>query len=526
MRTSDWVWRGLLGLALLLAACTPASSSPPDPGPPPVRNTVQILYDLTAGTNSDLTGVGLGVPGFNPDEAAQLYATLLANLLGRYPDLKVRVAPVSSYSGLEADVLRVFYIGSVFDATPPEALLRDAEGGGPITWLGYNLWKLGDRQSGLGLRYRRVLSAVTAEEVDDSFSTVRYRDYAYQKLTRSGDAVVPNQIVQVDSGPDNRVHAWAEKPGGERTPYAVQSGGFWYIADIPFTYAHELDRYLVFADLLGVMLGRDETCLPRALIRLEDAEPTDTPADLQAALDVLERLQIPFAVATIPRFTDGVNNFSVEWTDRPQALEQLRRVERIGGRIVGHGYTHQYKSLRNPSGVSGTDWEFWDITRNQPIPGMTPAEALLRVQTGDAILRGLGLNPAAWVTPHYMMPPGFYPQLNPLYPRFFERRLYQAGQTYLGQFFPYPVRDVSGALMLPENTNLVNATRRPADIVEIARANRALRCPWLGTFFHPYLLGAPAASGGVTPQEFEQMLSDIRNLGYTFVDINSVDLGQ
>lgn len=498
----------------------------------PTAKTVWVLYD--SGVSSARTfpssykrvGGGVSLQAFNESETAQLNAVMTANLIGRYPDLKVQIKPVSSYTGLSSNVLRVFYIGSSFDAVLPEALLRDAAAGAPITWVGYNIWQLGDRLDSLGLTYNSVVVATTAAQVKAGYNTITYRGYAYQKLTNSGGAVVPTELVSMSTSPSNTVHAWASNAAGKQIPYAIQSGNFWYIADMPFSYSHELDRYVAFSDMIGLMLGHGEICSAKALVRLEDVSPQTSPADLKAALDVLEKLQIPFGVAIIPQYRDGLQNITQNFSDQPDLVAQLRRIPALGGRFFQHGYTHQYKNLANPSGISGLDWEFWDNAKDAPITGMTADEAVSRIQTGKQLLMDLGLLPVGWITPHYAMAPDFYAKVNTLYDRFYERRLYQVGQTFQGQFFPYPVRDVSGAFLIPENTNYVGETRRPADIVEVARANRALHCPWVGSFFHPFLLGMTASQGGVTASEFENMLTSIRSLGYTFVDPSSVTLGQ
>ena len=67
-----------------------------------------------------------------------------------------------------------------------------------------------------------------------------------------------------------------------------------------------------------------------------------------------------------------------------------------------HGYTHQYGEQKNPyTGVSGDDYEFWNIVDNKPVaedsvdwvvepPGLR----------ADGPARN-GYDPVAWETPHY-----------------------------------------------------------------------------------------------------------------------------
>ncbi|MDX2003811.1 MAG: DUF2334 domain-containing protein [Meiothermus sp.] len=508
---------------LLLMAC----SAGPDPVPP---KKVLILHGSAPSgaartfPDSFIRPDGVSGQALSPGDTSRFYAALLQNLLGRYANLRIETRPAAEYTGV-GDYVRVFYIGSVFNEALPPALLSDAAAKAPITWIGYNLWQIKDLEGSLSIKNNpTVLASSSAAQVDASFSAVRYRDYLFKKLTRSGGSVVPNEIVRTESLNLNAavVEAWAENAAGEKIPYAVRNGHFWFIADLPFTYAHELDRYLVFADLLGPMLDRGEVCEAgaRAVIRLEGVSPVIQAAQLKTAVDTLVSQQVPFAVSTIPVYKDG-DRATVNWAERPEALEQLNRARQAEARIVQNGYSHQYQG-----GVTLADSEFWDLGTGQP--RMAAPEAVQRLEAGKKILGDLGLEPVAWQTPSNAMPPDLYGRVNGAFPRFFERRLYQVGQgegrIIQGQFFPYPVRDASGALMVPENSNYIGAGRTPADILEVARANKALRCPWLGLAFNPFLLGLPANQGGVSAQEFLKLVTDIRSLGYTFVDINGVEV--
>ncbi|WP_045233458.1 DUF2334 domain-containing protein, partial [Deinococcus pimensis] len=70
----------------------------------------------------------------------------------------------------------------------------------------------------------------------------------------------------------------------------------------------------------------------------------------------------------------------------------------------------------------------------------------------------------------------------------FERRTYRAGSVTFEQFFPYPVWDEHGTFVLPENLSNVETVTSLTRMLEVARANRALRCPWASFFVHPYQL--------------------------------------
>lgn len=83
-----------------------------------------------------------------------------------------------------------------------------------------------------------------------------------------------------------------------------------------------------------------------------------------------------------------------------------------------------------------------------------------------------------------------------------------------GQFFPYPVRDVYGAVVVPENIGNVapeafnqHDSRSAADMIADARANKVVRDSVASLFYHPFLGTAGLAT----------LIDGISDLGYQFV---------
>lgn len=503
----NFVWRAMIVVSLWLStnACEQASVAAPR-GVEGLPNEVLILYTDTVDG------------GFPYTDLAFAHAILLQNLIGHDPELHARIEAVSKYAAGEAlAARRTFYLGVSFNDPVPDDLVIDAMAGANLTWVGRNLWqlerpRLGASLSRLGLRYVGTHQASTPLEIDASFNRVEYKRYSFQK------ALAPMEMAEVQSLDDRvMVPAWALDRSGRRIPYALHSGAFWFVADDPFSFMHETDRYLVFADLIDEMLERPEACEPRAMLRLEDVHANDSASGLTRTLEVLDRLRVPFALAVIPQYLRPSG--TVNWADRPQMLGAVRYAERIGGRVFQHGYTHQYENLLNPSGVSAFDYEFWDIAHNAPIPGLSPSAALERALRGKAILEEIGLHPIGWVTPHYTAPAELYASFNAVYTTAFERRFYQRGRVIAGQFFPYPVRDVYGTTILPENIGDVQTSTPIPVLLERARANRSLRCPWAGLYFHPYLL----ADGYTGPDrleaaDIESLILEMQRLGYRFID--------
>lgn len=463
---------------------------------------------------------GLRTQAYNEVDGAKITAQIIANLVGGSKGYRAVIRPISAYKAGDAfNAARVIYAGTTYNHPIPQAFVEDINKGAPVTWLSYNIWKLGDTQN-LGFSYQGIEAASTARAAGTSFNTIRYNGYDFKKELR------PMEMVKVSAASDTKVLAWALKPSGERTPYALQKGSFWYIADIPTSWVYERDRYLVFTDLVPKMLGVELSCEPRALIRVEDVKPADNAVDLNRVFTMLEELTIPFGIATVPLGRDELKNETTVWTDNQAALDAVLTAQDGMGEVFQHGYTHTYDGLANPSGKSGEDWEFWNINTNGPIPSLSPQEAAQRVADGKSVLEALGLLPRGWVTPHYAADPDYYPGFRDIYWRNFERRMISSGDTFAGQLFTYPVRDsLSRALILPENANFISKTNSLENILETAKANKALSCPWLGMFIHPYLFN-PDYNGtdAVTVSEFKQFVTDLRGLGYEFQKLSSVTL--
>jgi uncharacterized protein YdaL len=500
------------------------------PGLAETYNTRQS--DSTTGQfSSNLSAAELTTQAFSYTDAAQIYAIFLNNLIGRYQGLTVTRKGVSTYQAGEANShLRTFYIGSTYGDPVPQALITDSLAGAPVTWINYQIWNvvpfsnaINASASPLGFSYTGLIGAYQPADYNATFNKVDYRGFTFNKY------LAPMEMGEVKLERTNlTVHAWTKNAAGRQIPYALQSGNFWYISDNPFSYIHETDRYVVFADLLGPMLGHNETCEPRAIGRMEDLSPNDAGADLKRMLDILNKVKIPFAATAIPLYKNNTTGITRTWQANASALKELKRIPSIRGRIFQHGYTHQYEAFNNPYGETGDDFEFWQATDNGnggfnyigPIPGQTPASALQRVLAGRTILQSLGLSAVGWVTPHYAADPSFYANFNTVYPKVMERRLYRVGDIVAGQFFPYPVKDIYGTLILPETLGSVQSGYLIDRVMAAARANRVLRCPWAGHFFHAYTI-APSWIGGdnyISPAQFEKLLRDIQALGFRYVD--------
>ena len=532
-----------LALSLLTAALAACGTAPTPIGnvsnadaPNEVETAaiVPVVTPLTPTNEVVILYSNISNSPFPYTDLSKTYATFIGNLVGRYPELTITTKAISDYKAGDAQKSkRTFYIGSYYDEAVPAALQTDIAGGAPVTWMNYNLWRLdATTMTKLGLKFLALHPAYTPDEYNTTFNKVEYKGYTYSKYLAPME-MNEIQVTAVTNPPTPGssptpataapvVQAYAVNSSGAKIPYVTQSGNFYFVADNPFTYMHETDRYVAFTDMIGPMLGHNETCEARAVARVEDLSPTNDVTAVSAMMGTLKKLNAPFGVTVIPEYVDNTTTpvTRVSWKNKAQMLKQLRNIPAMGGVYFQHGYTHQFDNMKNPYGISGDDWEFWDRNTQRPIIGMTQASALLRINTGKKILNDLGItNIVGWTTPHYAADPGLYKAFNTVYNRVWERRLYQSGTVIAGQFYTYPVRDAYGSLVIPENLGNIQENNLPAKIIENARANRNLRCPWAGVFFHPYLL--ETGYDGIdktTPAQLEKMVSDIQAMGYKFVN--------
>ncbi len=480
-----------------------------------------ILYDTT------------GPWGF----LGELYAQQTANLVSRFGTWTA--APVASYiPGQMAGYSAVVYIGSTYDEPLPLAFLADARAQAvPLIWMYDNIWQFtaeyADFQGLMGWMW-------TGFDLGP-FSGVTYRGTLLDRDPLNGGGILG---VAVSDPAKVQVLAMAQRADGTTLPWAVKSGNLFYLGEIPFSYVGPNDRYLAFTDLLYTVLAPATTTRHRALVRIEDVGPDADPAELKAVADVLYKRKIPFSVAVYPAYRDpnGVYNDGVatsyDLVNRKSVVSALAYMKSKGGTLLMHGYTHQYSNLINPySGASGDDFEFFTAHVNDanyvvydgPVPVDSQAWASGRVSAGRKAFTKAGLAvPTTFELPHYAGSMADYTAIRAVFSRRYDRGLYFGGllkdgtpdYTRLnGQFFPYPVKDLYGFFVVPENLGSVepewynnNPPRLPADILDTGRRNLVVRDGFASFFYHPYL-----GTGMLT-----QVVDGLKAQGWTFVSADSV----
>ena len=464
-------------------------------------------------------------------------ALLTANLAGHFG--MAALQPIGEYRAGEARRFSaVIVLPSVMGPAPPAVLLADVRSASrPVIWIQH-----GAQALLLDPAYARSAGWRVSAPHSALISEVDYRGAAFPRDLRGAWQVSDPAITDPSRA---SVLAWAVAPDGARTPWAIRSGALTYVLEAPFAYTHEDDRYVAFADILMRALAPNTPERHRALLRIEDVGPEANPATVRRLVDLLSREGVPFSIATYDGYRDAFGHFNkgrplaFGYAERPELVAALRYARDHGGTLVAHGHTHQAGRIANPyAGVSGGDFEFYraqlDEARAVRLTGPLPQDgraawsarlAALEVAWSKA---GLG-RPAIFTTPHYAASPNAYAAIRARFPVRYERALYFPGGDVAGapalpyapvdEFFPYPVRDVRGDVIVPENLGylaqkggLSGGGRSPDQILASARRNLVVRDGFASFFVHWY-------------GDTDALLKSVRGLkamGYTFVTPRTV----
>jgi uncharacterized protein YdaL len=537
------------------------------------RLDVLIVYDATG------PYAGLGV----------IYSEMLMNLLGHFGIVDAWAISTAEYqAGDLLDNEVTFYIGSTYEEPLPAAFVADFwVDDRPLIWMGYNLWQIAwanwnDFILEYGFQHSHIEGNDGAGQNTMFYRYVQYQGtelpkFAWWNTDRQTFINDPFlNVLLIDDA--NLVDVSAEivhSGSGDVQPYVLTSGNLTVVNDIPFTYIHEQDRYLAFADMLHDMIGIEHTASKKALFRLEDVHPNVAPSDIHSVTDVMrEQGGRPWSIALVPVYADPLgyyNNgvprtFDMNSRTARTWRNKVNRARNNGAELVMHGTTHQYGAQANPyNGVSGDDFEFWDAVAEAPVALDSYAWFADTVQDGLAEMAQRNWTPVAFEVPHYRASVADYLYLNDFFDVTYQRAVYQdyevelwgnvytqnaiweddqsvqdwnaanitvAGDLWGGQFYPYVIeKDVFGHKVLPENLGNIEPAefalapqyvRTVPDLLTNAEKNLVNRCGFASFFFHPYLIQFPNIPNAGGQQALRDIVNGIEAMGYTFVAPSSL----
>ena len=537
MSTSSFVRMLLLVATILTASISHAQASP----------KVLILYDAPVGEATEKLGFS--------------YAIMLRNLLGHF-DSAVDLLPVQNYvQGKLEGYGATFYMGDHYDAPVPPSLLSDiAATSKTIVWFKYNIWQLAWNPT-YNFTARTGLSFQDLKDFDTPptptnpapgfFDTVTYKNkamvkyYAYNPTTGAVYSDPDAGAMQiVDATKAVAIAPIKNSKSGVQIPYITKSGKFWYFADIPFSYIGPRDRYLVLTDVLHDILEIPHAENHRAMVRLEDVGALVSVATMKKLSDYLYTKKIRFSVAAIPYYRDPLGAYNggipqqVPLAFASNLKTSLNYALSKNAEIVMHGYTHQYDSTPNrATGVSGDDYEFWNIVTNTPVSEDSTAWAAGRLNAGLLELTNNGYTPIAWEAPHYQSSPLSIKAVPAVFGTTYQRVVYYTSDTpkltldksrdyAVGQFFPYVIKsDYYGQKILPENLGNIEYDIRNIDpnsnfnytwqdLKTNAEYALVVRDGFASFFFHPFWLEPEINKPGFA--DFTSIVDAITGMGYVW----------
>ncbi|TML22284.1 MAG: DUF2334 domain-containing protein [Actinobacteria bacterium] len=509
------------GAALFATTAVPLPGATSGTGIPGATGRTLVLYDST------------GPYAFLGEQ----YALVTANLSSHFGDWTAQPA-VDYAAGELASFSAVVYVGSTYDEPLPVALLDDVDATTkPVVWMYDNIWQLTARDPNFAGTHGFTWTSFDFASV----SKVNYKGQSFTRDPQNGAGIMGTSI----SDPTKAVSVGdAVRDDGTTLPWGVKAGNFTYLGEIPYAYMTMDDRYVAFADVLMSALAPTTVERHRALVRIEDVGPDADPTQLRATTNYLYGKGIPFTVAVYPRYRDPNGTYSngvaedYPLAQRPQVVTELKYMQSHGGTLLMHGYTHQYSNVANPyNGVSADDFEFYrahidaanNVVYDGPVAEDSQSWAQGRIDASFAAFTAAGLaKPTIFEFPHYA---GSDPDNRAVAATFqvrYDRGLYPSGALrggtldntrIIGQFFPYPVRDIYGVLVVPENLGNIellpfnnHPPRLPADIIASAQRNTVVRDGVASFFFHPYL----------DVSYLQTTVEGIQAAGYTFVPASAM----
>ncbi len=426
----------------------------------------------------------------------------LATLLGHF-DTKSTIKGVSQYTAGEVNNYDfAFYYGDSFKNIVPEKFLSDIlTTKTTIVWMGtgfIDFSRAHDCKKKFGYSVASIDSII-------GYDIVKSGNSIFTRIDRSLG------VIQIADKNNVQVLATAYSSLRKKeTPYIVRSKNLYYIADSPFAYATETDRYLLFADMLHDILGEQHDEVHSALIRIEDISPVDNPDKIREIADLLSKRGIPFLIGVIPYYVNPGTGLRVSLSEKPDMVDALKYAARNGGSLIMHGSTHQYK------GVTASDFEFWDQNTNRPIKDENEAEFSRKIEDGIQQFLKNGLFPIVWETPHYTASFLFYRTVAKYFSSAMEPRL--AIEDFdQSQYFPYIIKkDLFGQKIYPENlgyvpydTDVTVGEEAVKNILKGAKASFQVRDGFAACFFHSFN----------DLKLLEQIVDGITAMGYTYVDL-------
>lgn len=467
----------------------------------------------------------------------------LENVLGHFKFIYYH-KPTSEYQKGEIfNYDAVFYFGSVAGAYIPKEFLEDLlEYDLPIVWIGNNF---NNFQHELGLKPEKYFG-FKVDSISYGYD-VRGRRGFYRYLNYKGLTFSKwyswNYLAVLEWDPEVavttildsnlakvvlKIRWWGYgEPLRSEIPYIIRSRNFWYIAGDPFSYIGPSTPYTIFCDILHDILGQNHHYPPRALVRLEDINPSDDPENIIKTVDFLSSQNIPFSMAVVPIYRNPYDGKTIYLHDVPKLVRALKYALKHGGKIFMHGTTHQQDiTTWQKYNITTIAYEYFDFDTKTPVPGDNLMWVYQRIKEGINEFKLVGLPIVGFEVPHYSASRLDFYVFGHLFNLNYHRpALYLEapdGIVYENQFFPFVVYwDIYGETLIPENLGYVGNDpgyfNPPDSIIAHAKYFLAVRDGIASFFWHPTLTAYADEKHFFGLESLKKIIRNLQQMGYTFV---------
>ncbi|SDJ86621.1 DUF2334 domain-containing protein [Natronincola ferrireducens] len=421
---------------------------------------------------------------------------ILDMLLGGFTDNIVFKASSQVVKNDLEEVTHLFYYGQQREVLPQTFLEIVGDYTGVMVVIGYNVEQIGNRFSFLDLLTdKAIIHQITLGDNPN-------KQLSFIPQIIFNIALVDNQKARVLLLGKNKNNEY---------PVFVQHGKNYYLAShyikSPFSIA--------FAEVLYEVFQEEGQVQNPAYIRLEDIHPLVDPEKMMDIAKILKEKNIPYMITVIPVYTNPETGRRYHFSDSPKLLRVLKYMQRNGGSIVLHGYTHQFRLSE-----TGEGFEFWDVEYNMPIYHGQDDEVVVktredfsseeeyedylsqqkafernyietRITRGIQELANYGLYPLAFEAPHYTMSQHGYEVISEYFSTYVGQLQISDDDWRIMTTVPYMTKPtfLHGMTLIPETIGYVDPDNPQSieKMLSLAQDYQFVRDGMVGGFYHPYL---------------------------------------
>lgn len=283
---------------------------------------------------------------------------------------------------------------------------------------------------------------------------------------------------------------------------------------------------------VGIVDPGSPKVIKPALLRLEDVGPggpylgEENLHKLYAIAEYLQQEGIPFHLSLIPRIVVPKKGYDAGIADDTPYVRSfvatIREMQKMGGIIGIHGYTHQ-----TGSDPSGWGYEFYDRLENPRVPD-TYEYARDRIDRAIALFEKAGITPGYWETPHYTASlkqhPAFEEQMGLLY-----ENKHRGEMTNNYKTIDFSGKGFRGFVTVPAPLGNID---RDGDMEKMIKKLDHPGVELASFFYHPfrefkYLYKSYNARGEVyyvydQNSPLHVLIKAFKDKGYTFVSVYSL----